>query len=59
MFERMATRANLQEKPSQQASRDPWPVLGSGRRFILYRPGQEPLEAPSVPIVYQLLKSSG
>src|SRR4029077_7447662 len=26
-------------------------------RFILYRPGMAPLEAPSVPIVYQLLKS--
>ena len=32
---------------------------GAGGRFILYRPGQEPLEAPSVPIVYQLLKSIG
>jgi hypothetical protein len=30
---------------------------GAGGRFILYRPGQVPLEAPSVPIVYQLLKS--
>jgi hypothetical protein len=30
---------------------------GAGGRFILYRPGQPPLEAPSVPIVYQLLKS--
>jgi hypothetical protein len=30
---------------------------GVGGRFILYRPGQVPLEAPSVPIVYQLLKS--
>ena len=30
---------------------------GSGGRFILYRPGQSPLEAPSVPISYQLLKS--
>jgi hypothetical protein len=30
---------------------------GSGGRFILYRPGQPPLEAPPVPIVYQLLKS--
>jgi hypothetical protein len=29
---------------------------GAGGRFILYRPGQEPLEAPSVPIVYHLLK---
>jgi hypothetical protein len=32
---------------------------GAGGRFILYRPGQEPIEAPSVPIVYQLLKSVG
>jgi hypothetical protein len=32
---------------------------GAGGRFILYRPGQPPLEAPSVPIVYQLLKSIG
>src|ERR1700737_1538359 len=30
---------------------------GAGGRFVLYRPGMEPLEAPSVPIVYQLLKS--
>ena len=32
---------------------------GAGGRFILYRPGQQPLEAPSVPIAYQLLKSVG
>ncbi len=32
---------------------------GAGGRFILYRPGQAALEAPSVPIVYQLLKSVG
>jgi len=32
---------------------------GAGGRFILYRPGVTPLEAPSVPIVYQLLKSVG
>ena len=31
----------------------------AGGRFILYRPGMAPLEAPSVPIVYQLLKSVG
>jgi hypothetical protein len=30
---------------------------GAGGRFLLYRPGQTPLEAPPVPIVYQLLKS--
>lgn len=32
---------------------------GAGGRFILYRPGQPPLEAPQVPEVYQLLKSVG
>src|SRR6202023_2034125 len=32
---------------------------GAGGRFILYRPGMAPLEAPSVPIVYQLMKSVG
>ena len=32
---------------------------GAGGRLILYRPGQPPLEAPSVPLVYQLLKSIG
>lgn len=32
---------------------------GAGGRFILYRPGQPPLEAPPVPDVYQLLKSVG
>ncbi len=32
---------------------------GAGGRFILYRPGQPPLEAPPVPIDYQLLKSVG
>jgi hypothetical protein len=31
----------------------------AGGRFILYRPGMAPLEAPSVPIVYQLMKSVG
>jgi hypothetical protein len=30
---------------------------GAGGRFVLYRPGMAPLDAPSVPIVYQLLKS--
>ena len=30
---------------------------GAGGRFILYRPGMAPIDAPSVPIVYQLLKS--
>jgi hypothetical protein len=32
---------------------------GAGGRFTLYRPGQPPLEAPPVPVVYQLLKSVG
>ena len=32
---------------------------GAGGAFTLYRPGQPPLEAPSVPITYQLLKSVG
>jgi hypothetical protein len=30
---------------------------GAGGRFILYRPGMAPLDAPSVPISYQLMKS--
>jgi hypothetical protein len=32
---------------------------GAGGRFILYRPGKAPLEAPPPPVVYQLLKSVG
>src|SRR5262249_21380720 len=32
---------------------------GAGGRFILYRPGMAPLEAPQVPLVYQLMKSIG
>ncbi len=32
---------------------------GAGGRFILYRPGQPALEAPSVPMTYQLMKSVG
>jgi hypothetical protein len=32
---------------------------GAGGRFILYRPGQPALEAPSVPVAYQLMKSVG
>ena len=32
---------------------------GAGGRFTLYRPGMAPLEAPSVPVAYQLLKSVG
>ena len=33
------------------------PIVGG--KFILYRPGQPPLDAPSVPVVHQLLKSIG
>jgi hypothetical protein len=32
---------------------------GAGGRFLLYRPGAAPIEAPSVPVTYQLLKSVG
>lgn len=32
---------------------------GTGGRFILYRPGQPPLEAPPVPPVYEIMKSTG
>ena len=32
---------------------------GKGGQFILYRPGQEPIEAPSPPAVYRLAKSVG
>jgi hypothetical protein len=32
---------------------------GAGGRFILYRSGMPPLDAPPVPLVYQLLKSVG
>jgi hypothetical protein len=32
---------------------------GAGGKLILYRPGKPPLEAPQVPVGYQLLKSVG
>lgn len=32
---------------------------GTGGRMILYRPGQPPQDAPQVPIVYQVMKSTG
>jgi hypothetical protein len=32
---------------------------GAGGRFTLYRPGMAPIDAPPVPVVYQLLKSVG
>jgi hypothetical protein len=48
----------------QQNLRDQAPILlalftGQGGQMILYRPGQPPEFAPSVPIVYQLAKSVG
>ena len=32
---------------------------GEGGRMMLYRPGQAPIDAPKVPKVYQILKSTG
>jgi hypothetical protein len=32
---------------------------GAGGRFLLYKPGADPVEAPLVPVLYQLLKSVG
>jgi hypothetical protein len=32
---------------------------GRGGQFILYRPGQEPIEAPPPPAIYQIAKSVG
>jgi hypothetical protein len=32
---------------------------GAGGKLILYRPGMAPIEAPQVPVVYQLMKSVG
>src|SRR5258705_5976130 len=32
---------------------------GAGGQLVLYRPGMPPLEAPQVPMVYQLMKSVG
>jgi hypothetical protein len=32
---------------------------GAGGRFILYRPGMAPIDAPPVPLIYQLMKSVG
>ena len=32
---------------------------GGGGNFTLYRPGQPPLQAPAVPVLYQILKSVG
>jgi len=37
------------------------PILGlfsgASGRFILYRPGMAPIDAPFVPMIYQLMKS--
>ena len=32
---------------------------GDGGKMILYRPGKEAEQAPSVPVIYQILKSTG
>jgi len=48
----------------QKNLRDRHPIIlglftGKGGRFVLYRPGQEPLEAPSPPAVYRMAKACG
>jgi hypothetical protein len=48
---------------TQQNLRDRVPLImglfsGGGGRFILYRPGQPPLEAPPVPRIYQIAKAT-
>jgi hypothetical protein len=48
---------------TQQNLRDRVPLVmalfsGQGGQFILYRPGQPPLEAPPVPRIYQIAKST-
>ena len=60
MFELYGNAANI----FQQNILSKHPVIlglfsGAGGRLILYRPGQAPVDAPQVPIVYQLLKSVG
>ena len=60
MFELYGDAAKLFQKNIL----DKHPVIlglfsGAGGRLILYRPGQPPLDAPQVPVVYQLLKSVG
>lgn len=47
---------------TQKNLRDRFPFIiglfsASGGRFLLYRPGQPPLEAPPVPPIYQLAKA--
>lgn len=48
---------------TQQNLRDQVPLVmglfsGQGGRFLLYRPGQPPLEAPPVPRIYQIAKAT-
>ena len=48
---------------TQQTIRNRFPLImglfsDSGGRFILYRPGQPPLEAPPVPPLYQIAKAA-
>ncbi len=50
-------------KVTQKNLRDRAPVImglfsASGGQFILYRPGQQPLEAPPVPPIYQIAKAT-
>jgi hypothetical protein len=50
-------------KVTQNNLRDRAPVImglfsASGGQFILYRPGQPPLEAPPVPPIYQIAKAT-
>ena len=54
----------MRRRASKRTSWPQHPVIlglfsGAGGRFILYRPGMAPIDAPPVPIVYQLLKSVG
>jgi hypothetical protein len=60
LFELYGDAANIFQKNIL----DKHPVIlalfsGAGGRMILYRPGMAPIEAPQVPIVYQLMKSVG
>ena len=60
MFELYGDAANIFQKNMLSQH----PVIlglfsGAGGRLVLYRPGLPPLEAPQVPIVYQLMKSVG
>ena len=60
MFELYGEAANIFQKNILSQH----PVIlglfsGAGGRLVLYRPGMPPLDAPPVPVVYQLLKSVG